>query len=242
MLDVALVQTTSMKAPSGAERLVGSNHRKTMRSRLLSEGPSSFTDAEILEMLLFLAVPRADVRPLVKKLISRYGSLSAVLLTDSNTLSNVDGLDAASVEVLGWPAYAADALACAEIREKPILGNWEMLTAYLDVVMSSAVPGQLRVLLLDSSNRLLADEVVDASPQDLAFTLGGRALETHATALILIRVLPEGRVPKGLAQREAAQGGPLIKKMAALSVVVHDYLIVGRGTWTSLRQKGLLPS
>jgi DNA repair protein RadC len=211
-----------------------------MRERLLARGPEALADYEILEMLLFLGIPRRDTKPLAKELINRFGSLSAVLSAEPERLARIGGLGADAITVLRLPSEAGLRLVAAEARERPMLNNWDRLLEYFDTALAGAVPGQLRALLLDNRNRLLADEVMDDVPERLPQLVAGRALALHATALILVRIVPDGTPEKGLPKREAALSAQVAPAVAALSITLHDHMLVGGGTWVSLRQKGLL--
>ncbi len=216
-------------------------HRGRMRERLLSRGPEALADYEILEMLLFLGIPRRDTKPLAKELINRFGSLSAVLTAGPEQLARASGeLGPEAVAVLGLPQTAGLLLAAAEARERPVLNNWDRLLEYFDTALAGAVPGQLRMLLLDNRNRLLADEAVEDATDQLPRRAAGRALALHATALILLRVVPDGPADKTLPRREAALCTQVATALSALSITLHDHILVGRGSWISLRQKGLL--
>ncbi len=215
-------------------------HRARMRERLLSRGPEALADYEVLEMLLFLGIPRRDTKPLAKELINRFGSLSAVLTATPEALARQDGLGADAVAVLRMPEAAAQRLAGAEARSRPVLNNWDRLLEYFDTALAGAAPGQLRALLLDNRNRLLADEPMTGEPDELPSMLAGRALALHATALILVRVVPAGPIDKALPKREAALCGAIGKALGTLSITLHDHMLVGGGSWVSLRQKGLL--
>ena len=215
-------------------------HRGRMRERLLSRGPEALADYEILEMLLFLGIPRRDTKPQAKELINRFGSLSGVLTAEPELLERLGGLPPEAVAALQLPQQAALRLAAAEARERPVLNNWDRLLEYFDTALAGAVPGQLRVLLLDNRNRLLADEAVDDAPDRVSQVVAGRALALHATALLLLRVVPPGPADKTLARREAALCKHVATAVAALSITLHDHMLVGNGSWVSLRQKGLL--
>lgn len=250
-------------APATGEATVGDNrarlpfsstgphgHRRRMRERLLGAGPASLADYEILEMLLFLGIPRRDTKPLAKALINIFGSLSAVLSAPSETLAREGGLNEETVAVLRLPELAALRLSGAESRDKPVVNNWERLLAYFETALTGAIPGQLRILFLDNRNRLLADEVLE----DVDAMLGGleaeqpdpsrqtmrRALDLHATALILVRVLEAGPISQQVMAREAALASRMIRAAAPLAIVLHDHLLVGGENWVSLKQKGLL--
>ena len=215
-------------------------HRARMRERLLSRGPETLADYEVLEMLLFLGIPRRDTKPLAKELINRFGSLPAVLTATPEALEQQGGLGAEAITVLRMPEAAAQRLAGAEARSRPVLNNWDRLLEYFDTALAGAAPGQLRALLLDNRNRLLADEPVTGEPDELPSVLAGRALALHATALILVRVVPAGPIDKALPKREAVLCAAIGTAIGKLSITLHDHMLVGGGSWVSLRQKGLL--
>ena len=224
-------------------------HRRRMRERLLGAGPASLADYEILEMLLFLGIPRRDTKPLAKALINRFGSLPAVLGAPAAALRG-EGLSEACAAVIGLAEPAAARLSGAEARDRPMLNNWERLMAYFDAALTGAVPGQLRILFLDNRNRLLADEVAEQAAgavptsgeevPDVPRQAMRRALDLHATALIAVRVVPAGTPSSGLLAREAALASRLSRAAAPLAIILHDHMLVGGDNWVSLRQKKLI--
>ena len=220
-----------------------------MRERLLGSGPAGLADYEILEMLLFLGIPRRDTKPLAKALINCFGSLAAVLSASPEALAR-EGLDGPTAAVIRLPELAAMRLSGAEARDRPVLNNWERLLAYFEMALTGAIPGQLRILFLDNRNRLLADEVVE----DASVAIAGledtqpdpsrqamrRALDLHATALILVRIVAPGAVGKPMLAREAALSARLARAASPLAIVLHDHMLIGGENWVSLKQKGLL--
>ncbi len=225
-------------------------HRRRMRERLLGVGPASLADYEILEMLLFLSIPRRDTKPLAKALINSFGSLAGVFSAPVSALTDEGGLSPESIAVLRLPELAAALLSGGEARDRPVLNNWERLHAYFDTALNGAVPGQLRILFLDNRNRMLADEVVEdasamiagleAEAPDSSRPAMRRALDLHATALILVRILPPGSLGKSLIAREAALAARMARAASPLAIVLHDHLLIGGENWISLKQKGLV--
>ncbi len=224
-------------------------HRRRMRERLLGAGPGSLADYEVLEMLLFLGIARRDTKPLAKALINSFGSLAGVLSASPDELSQ-EGLAPECIAVLRLPALAAQQLAGAEMRDRPVLNNWDRLHEYFDAALTGAIPGQLRVLFLDNRNRLLADEVVEdasamiagleAEAPDPSRATMRRALDLHATALVLVRILPTGSLGKSTMAREAALAARIARAATPLAIVLHDHLLIGGENWVSLKQKGLV--
>ncbi|BDG72596.1 RadC family protein [Roseomonas fluvialis] len=217
-------------------------HRSRMRDRLLDRGPDSLADYEMLEMLLFFAFKTGDTKPLAKSLINRYGSFAAVLSTPAAQLMATRGLGPHSVAAIKLVQSAALRLARAEAAEKPVLNNWDRLMDYLHAVMARERVEQFRILFLDTKNRLLADEAqargtvnhTPVYPREVV----KRALELHATALLLVHNHPSGDPTPS---REDIEMTAEVKKAAGvLSIVVHDHVIIGNGRVFSFRREGLL--
>ena len=171
-------------------------HRARMRDRLLTRGPDSLADYEMLEMLLFFAQPKGDTKPLAKALVNRFGSFANVLAAPQKELFGAPGLGVHSISALKLVHAAALRLARAEIIEQPVLNNWDRLMDYLTAVLAREKIEQFRVLFLDNRNRLLADEAqargtinhTPVYPREVV----KRALELHASALILVHNHPSG--------------------------------------------------
>jgi DNA repair protein RadC len=217
-------------------------HRSRMRDKLLNRGPESLADYELLEMLLFFAMPKGDTKPLAKSLINRFGSFPAVLAAPQRELLATRGLGEHSVSALKLVQAAALRMARADVMNRPILKDWDRLMAYLNAALSRERIEQFRVLFLDNKNRLLADEVqargtvnhTPVYPREVV----KRALELQASALILVHNHPSGDptpspddIEMTLDVRAAA---------SVLSITLHDHIIVGNGSWVSLKREGLL--
>ena len=217
-------------------------HRKRMRVKLLTARPDALADHELLEMVLFLAVPRSDTKPVARALLDRFKSYAAVVSAPYSELLGVEGIGDAGAAALKTVQAAALRLARAEIYARPVLSNWDRLMDYLNAVLAREKVEQFRVLFLDGRNRLLADEAqargtvnhTPVYPREVV----KRALELHATALILVHNHPSGDPTPS---REDIDMTREVRDAAAtLGVVLHDHVIVGNGTWTSFRSEGLL--
>jgi DNA repair protein RadC len=245
--DASLLDTLSPDIRPGPPRtgepahgLAG--HRARLRSRFLAAGGDAVADHELIEMLLFLALPRRDTKPIARALITRFGSYAAAISATVPELLGVDGLGEAGVAALKIVQTSAHRLAKAEVLYRPVLSNWERLNEYLQAILGREKVEQFRVLFLDNRNRLLADEAqargtvnhTPVYPREVV----KRALELHATAFILVHNHPSGDPSPS---REDIDMTKEIKKAAsALSIVLHDHIIVGNGQWLSFRKAGLL--
>jgi DNA repair protein RadC len=226
-----------VSAPAGAD-----GHRQRLRARLLTAGPDSVADHELLELVLFLALPRRDTKPIAKAMIARFGSFANAIAAPLNELRDVDGMGEAGAAALKTVQAAALRLMRAELQDRPVLGNWDQLMGYLTAVLARERVEQFRILFLDNKNRLLGDEAqargtvnhTPVYPREVA----KRALDLHATALILVHNHPSGDPTPSRADIEMTQA--IKAALATLAVVVHDHIIVGNGRWLSFRREGLL--
>jgi DNA repair protein RadC len=217
-------------------------HRTRMRARLLTAGPDALADHEMLEMVLFLALPRRDTKPIARDLLTRFGSYAAAIAAPLQELRGVEGLGEAGAAALKLVQGAALRLAKAEVLHQPVLNDWDRLMTYLNTVLARERVEQFRVLFLDNRNRLLADEAqgrgtvnhTPVYPREVV----KRALELHATALILVHNHPSGDPTPS--REDIDMTREIVSAAAALSIVLHDHVIVGNGRWLSFRKGGLL--
>ena len=217
-------------------------HRARLRARLLTAGPEALADHEMLEMVLFLALPRRDTKPIARALISRFGSFANAIAAPRTDLLGVEGLGEAGVSALKVVQAAALRLARAEVLHQPVLNNWDRLMSYLNAALARERVEQFRILFLDNKNRLLADEAqargtvnhTPVYPREVV----KRALELHATAIILVHNHPSGDPTPSRDDIEMTREIKLAAQ--TLSVVLHDHIIVGNGRWLSFRKEGLL--
>jgi DNA repair protein RadC len=228
--------------PQTAGRAVGvEGHRQRLRARLLYAGPDALADHEMLEIVLF-ALPRRDTKSLARALLSRFGSFPATIAAPVPDLLGVEGLGEAGAAALKSVQAAALRLMRAEVIDQPVLTNWDRLIAYLGAELSRERVEQFRVLFLDNRNRLLADEAQQRGtvnhtpvyPREVA----RRALELHATALILVHNHPSGDPTPS--PDDIAMTRQIKAAAAALSIVLHDHIIVGNGRYVSFCREGLL--
>jgi len=216
-------------------------HRERLRARFLKGGPDAVADHELLELLLF-AIPRLDTKPLARALLARFGSFAGVLSAPPEALRAVPGVGDAIVATLKVAQAAAVKLSAAELRDAPVLNAWDKLLHYLHAVLARETVEHVRVLYLDSKNRLKADEThgrgtvnhTPLYPREIV----RRALELQATALILVHNHPSGDPTPSRRDIEITRE---VKEAAALfGIALHDHVIVGNGRFASFRQLGLL--
>ncbi len=214
-------------------------HRSRMRTRLLVGGPGGLADYELLEMLLFLSIPRRDTKPLAKALINRFGDLYRSMNAAAADLHRA-GLDQIGIGLIDLVREAARRLANAEIVSRPLLKDADALAAYLDLAARSQQPPHRAVLLLNNRNQLLADlPFTEAqNPADITEAVGRRAVEIHASAIIIVSF--RLRAPPVLTDRDRDLTRHIQRAGKLLSITLHDHFIFGEGGSESLKRRGLL--
>ncbi len=217
-------------------------HRSRMRQKLLTAGAAALADHELLEMALFLALPRRDTKPVAYRLLARFGSFANAISAPCGEIAAVEGMGEASAAALKIVQAAAQRLARAEIIGRPVLSHWDALMAYLNGVMARERVEQFRILFLDNRNRLIADEAqakgtvnhTPVYPRDVV----KRALEVQAAAIILAHNHPSGDPTPS--RDDILMTRQIVEAARTLSITVHDHVIIGNGVWLSFRKEGLL--
>jgi DNA repair protein RadC len=217
-------------------------HRERLRDRAAAGGLAALPDYEVLELLLFRAIPRGDVKPLAKQLIARFGSLGAVLGAEREALQSVRGVGEAVALDLKLVQEAALRASREVVARRPVISSWSALLAYVKTALAHEPREQVRVLFLDKKNQLIADEVTGEGTVDHAPVypreLMRRALELSASALILVHNHPSGDPTPSSADVEITR--QIVEAGRALRISVHDHLVVGRDGIASFKALGLL--
>lgn len=217
-------------------------HRGRLRQRLMAAGPEALPDYELLELVLFSALPRRDVKPLAKTLLARFGSFAEVISAPPALLAEIDGVGDTVIATLKVVQAAALRLAQGEVMARPVIGSWQKLMAYCRASMAHEATEHLRVLFLNRRNELIADEVqqkgtVDHTPV-YPRQVVKRALELGATAVIMVHNHPSGDPTPSSADiemtREVKEAGE------KLGIQLHDHVIIGRRGHNSFKTLGLI--
>ncbi|WP_442583795.1 RadC family protein [Mesorhizobium sp. ASY16-5R] len=215
-------------------------HRDRLRQRFREAGPGALADYELLELLLFRSIPRADTKARAKALLKRFGSLAEVLGAPEHLLREVDDIGEGAALDLKIVAAAAQRMARGEIQGREILSSWAQVLDYCRAAMAFEDREQFRILFLDKKNALIADEVqqtgtVDHTPV-YPREVVRRALELSATAVILVHNHPSGDPTPSRADIEMTK--TIIASAKPLGISVHDHIIIGKKGHASM--KGLL--
>lgn len=233
----AVAQLNAGRTPSYIK-----DHRKRLRERFMHGGADAMPDYELLELVLFRAIPRKDVKPIARRLLETFGDFNRVISAPETRLAEVRDVGDAVVVELKVIEAAAQRLMRSRVIERHVLSGWDALIDYCHTVMAHRETEQFRVLYLDRKNVLIADEEqargtvdhVPVYPREVV----KRALELNASALILVHNHPSGDPTPSDADIQMTL--QIENAANALNLTLHDHLIIGKGRELSFRAAGYL--
>ena len=212
-------------------------HRERLRTRFREAGAEAIADYELVELVLFRAIPQRDVKPLAKQLIDKFGSFAEVISAPEKRLAEVKGLGEAAITELKLVQAAASRLARGQVKARTVLSSWSSVLDYCRAEMAFSDKEQFRILFLDKRNQLISDEVqqtgtVDHTPV-YPREVVKRALELSATAIILVHNHPSGDPTPSRADIQMTQS--IVEIAKPLGISVHDHIIVGKDGHASFK-------
>jgi len=228
--------------PPGKQPSYIADHRKRLRARFMDGGAAAMPDYELLELVLFRAIPRQDVKPLARLLLDTFGDFNRVISASPSRLVAIKGVGDAVVQELKIVEAAAQRLMRAKVMHKPVLSSWDALLDYCHTAMAHRETEQFRILYLDRKNVLIADEEqargtvdhVPVYPREVV----KRALELNASALILVHNHPSGDPTPS--DSDISMTAQVQDAATVLGITLHDHLIIGKSRELSFRAKGYL--
>lgn len=241
-LPFALDEATATPVPNGRTPSYMADHRKRLRTRFMEGGAGAMPDYELLELVLFRAIPRQDVKPLAHLLMAEFGDFNRVVSAPVERLRGIKGVGDAVICELKIIEASAQRLARAKVLNKHAISSWDALIDYCHTTMAHRETEQFRVLFLDRKNVLIADEEqgkgtvdhVPVYPREVA----KRALELNASAMILVHNHPSGDPTPS--QSDIDMTAQMERACGALGLTLHDHLIVGKSRELSFKSEGYL--
>ncbi|MCV6601272.1 MAG: DNA repair protein RadC [Cohaesibacter sp.] len=217
-------------------------HRERLRHKFRTSGPQALHDYELLELVLFRAIPRRDIKPLAKQLLERFGSFSEVISAPDHLLEEFPGIGPSVITEMKIILAAAAHFAHGKVKNRPVLSSWKAVIDHCRTSMAFNTIEQFRVLFLDKKNALITDEVqqegtIDHTPVYTREVIK-RALELSATAIILVHNHPSGDPTPSQADIDMTK--VLASAAEPLGISIHDHIIVAKNGHTSFRGLGLL--
>ncbi|MDE2363047.1 MAG: DNA repair protein RadC [Hyphomicrobiales bacterium] len=205
-------------------------HRQRLRDRFMEAGDDALADYELLELILFRAIPRRDVKPLAKALVKKFGSLAETIGARPERLREVEGLSENAIVDFKVVHAASRRLGRQSLQNRPVMSSFKDVIDYCRSAMAYSDREEFRVLFLDKRNVILADEVLSTGTIDhtpvYPREIVKRALELSSTALILAHNHPSGDPTPSKADIRMTED--IVAAAQMMGIVVHDHLIIGR--------------
>lgn len=218
------------------------DHRKRLRERFIRGGADAMPDYELLELVLFRAIPRRDVKPLARDLLERFTDFNGVISAPVDQLQIVSGVGHTVIQELKIVEAAAHRLAKSKVIGRPAISSWDALLEYCQTTMSHRQTEEFRVFYLDRKNILISDELLGQGTVDhvpvYPREIVKRALHLNASALILVHNHPSGDPTPS--QQDIAMTKHIQAAADALGISVHDHLVIGKSREISFQSEGLL--
>ncbi len=228
--------------PDGHKRPHYWGHRERLRTRFLSGGHKGMPEYELLELVLFNAIGRIDVKPLAKRLLSTFGDLNGVIAASEHRILKIEGATERVYFQLKMLEAIAQRMGQARVLKRDVMSSWDDLIDYCRTSMAHRETEQFRVMFLDRKNYVIADEEqaegtvdhVPVYPREIA----KRALELNASALILAHNHPSGDPTPS--RQDIEMTTKIQAACHAIGVTVHEHVIIGKDRDLSFRSEGLL--
>lgn len=217
-------------------------HRARMRDRLLNAKPGSVSDADLLEILLCMALPRRDTKNLAKELLSKYISFAKVINAEEDSLKRIKGIDTSALACFRLIKESSLCLSKEEFLDKPVISSWQSLLNYCRILIGHAKKEMFVVLYLNSQNVLIEEDLQDHGTVDQIMVypreITKRALFLNASSIILVHNHPGGSTKASKADVEMTNH--IVKALSPFNIKIHDHVIVSDRGFYSFKSEGLL--
>ncbi len=216
-------------------------HRKRLRERIIGS-EESLADYELLELILFLAIPRKDVKPLAKELLEKFGNFANLINIDKEKLLSVKGTTELLYTNFVTMRELVNRILKQGVVNQNIISSWSMLMDYLKATMGSMKIEEFRILFLNKKNILIADEMLSRGTVDQATIypreVVKRALLNEASAIILVHNHPSGVSTPSAADIELTN--KIVVMCSHMNIAVHDHVIITANEYFSFKSNILL--
>lgn len=217
-------------------------HRQRVKEKFLSSLGKELHDYELLEILLFAANARQDTKPLAKKLIAKFGDISAVVNADIELLKEVDGVTDSVVVAVKIICEIINRVLKNSAKAKMVLNNWQAVLDYAYASLKNLNYEVFRVLFLDKKYQLIEDELLGIGENDYVIVsakmVAKKALLLNASSIILMHNHPTSELKASNADIKTTN--EISAALKNLEIKILDHLIIGSSGYFSFKEAGLI--
>jgi len=211
------------------------------RERLMSRGPSSLSNGDLLAILLNTGLPGESVTAVAQRLLVDYGGLLGLIRLDVRELAAIRGVGPAKAAKLKAALEIATRVQALGTDARPQISSPDDVINLIGVEMGLLDHEQLRVVVLDTKHRVQAIKTIYQGSVNQAQVriaeVFREPIRINAIAIIIVHNHPSGDPTPSAA--DIALTAELAKAGEMLDIDLLDHLIVGQGRHVSLRRLGL---
>lgn len=219
-------------------------HRERLWRRFLLGGGRDMPDYELLELLLTIAIPRRDVKPLAKELIRKFGSFAEVVNAPLEELMLVKGVKENTAAVLRIVRECSVRSSWQSLRgmDAPVISDFDAMVDYCRSAMAYQTVEEFRIIFLNSKLYVIGEEIQQRGTVDQVAIHPREVIKSAmmhgASAMILVHNHPSGIVTPSKADMEITKR---IKEAAeAVSIRLFDHLIISKSSVYSFHNQGFV--
>ncbi len=218
------------------------NHRKRLRERFRKSGADGMHDYELLELLLTFSIPRRDVKPVAKKLISEFGGLSGVLDADQKKLEELQGVGSMSAALIRLVKELYNTYLAENMKRGDVLSSPETVLKFVRVRLSGMTNEAFMVIYMNVKNEVIDYSILHEGTIDNVAVYPRRIIESalsrHASGVILVHNHPSGNPMPS--REDKALTRDIADAAITLDIRVLDHIIVGKDGYFSFLEHDLL--
>ncbi|OGE23757.1 MAG: hypothetical protein A3J42_05365 [Candidatus Dadabacteria bacterium RIFCSPHIGHO2_12_FULL_53_21] len=218
------------------------NHRKRLRERFRKTGADGMHDYELLELLLTFSIPRRDVKPVAKKLISEFGGLSGVLDADQKKLEELSGVGSMSAALIRLVKELYNTYLAENMKRGDVLSSPETVLKFVRVRLSGMTNEAFMVIYMNVKNEVIDYSILHEGTIDNVAVYPRRIIESalsrHASGVILVHNHPSGNPMPS--REDKALTRDIADAAITLDIRVLDHIIVGKDGYFSFLEHDLL--
>jgi len=224
------------------EKKLHEGHRQRVKDRYLSEGLDSFSDHQVLELLLFYCIPMKDTNELAHKMINEFGSLAGLFEAHPHDISRRCGVSANTAIMVSLIPALSRRYFRSRWGDKPALNSSSKAGNYVISLFAGRTYEAFCLICLDAQNRVIHADLVHEGTINEAPVyprmIVEAALRHQANSVILAHNHPGGGLQPSKSDIDVT--AKIKAALDQISIAVNDHIIVAGDKYFSFAEKGLL--
>lgn len=216
------------------------DHRSRMRKRFAEHGFDGFADHEILELLLFYAIPQKDTNPLAHALLNEYKSLANVLEADKESLTKIPGVGEVAASLITMVPHLARVYERSCMEKGGLLNDITAIGTFAISMMRGKVSEEFGMICLDSNRHVKWHGIIAKGTLDQIEAyprlIVSEVVKHHAKNVIFVHNHPTGSLLPSPSDKETTRR--LVDVLKAIDVVTLDHIIVSDNRFYSMAESG----